>query len=651
MRGHRKTGAGKPAGAVKQKAAPLRPKRGNDLSEISEALKRMASGDPLVRISEKSQTKSIAELKRLINETARGIGEIIDQSHEFAMGLAEHFDVLHRVSKGELDARVSAVSGNELLEALKKVTNETIESIDREITERKRAEGALSKLEALESSILSAIPHAVVGLRQRKIIFANEAVESVFGWRPEELLGRSTKVLYRTDEEYEDIGKHFYPVLTVQKTHSEEFTCRRKDGSDILCKVSASVIGRHLTEKEIVVIYEDITERKQIEKEKHRLEEQLFHALKMEAVGQLAGGIAHDFNNMLTAIIGYGSLLNTEVNKDARLNSYVRQILSAAERAAHLTNDLLTFSRKQIINPTPLNLNQVVNEVENLLSRVIGEDIELSTVLTNEDLIIMADSSQIGQVLMNLATNGRDAMPDGGTLIISTAHIELDKDFIKIHGYGKPGAYALLSFEDTGHGMDENIRERIFEPFFTTKGVGKGTGLGLAMVYGIVKQHGGYINVYSEPGNGTTFKIFFPLAKSKPKEVRPEVPVSSATGWETIMIVEDDVQVRTFIKDVLLKAGYSIIEAVDGEDAFRLFNENKDRIHLLLLDVIMPKKNGKDFYDEIKKIRSDMKAIFVSGYSAHIIYKQGILEEGLDFMSKPVQPDELLRKVRSLLNA
>jgi PAS domain S-box-containing protein len=642
---------GKPLRTVKRKSEPRSPNRSKDLTEICEALKRIASGDPFVRVSETAETEALSELKCLINRTARGIGEIIDQSHEFAMGLAEHFDILQRVSKGQLGARVSGVSGNELLEALKKVTNETIANIDREITDRKNAEEALARLETLESSILSTIPHAVIGLRQRKIIFANQAVESVFGWRPEQLLSRSTRVLYRTDREYEEIGKHFYPVLEGQKTHSEEFFCRRKDGGDILCRVSASVIGRHLTEKEIVVMYEDITERKQIEKEKRILEEQLFHALKMEAVGQLAGGIAHDFNNMLTAIIGYGNLLNAEINNDARLSSYVRQILSAAERAAHLTNDLLTFSRKQIINPSPVDLNDAVNEVENLLSRVIGEDVELSKVLRNEDLVIMADISQIGQILMNLATNARDAMPDGGSLIISTDRIELDDEFIKMHGYGKAGSYALLSFEDTGHGMNEKIKERIFEPFFTTKEIGKGTGLGLAMVYGIVKQHGGYINVYSELGRGTTFKIYFPLAKSKVKEVEPPVRPPSARGWETIMIVEDDAQVRTFMKEVLLKAGYSVIEAIDGEDALRVFRKNKDLIHLLLLDVIMPKKNGKDFYDEIKKTRSDMKAIFVSGYSAHIIYKQGILEEGLDFMSKPIQPEDLLQKVRSLLDA
>lgn len=289
MSGQKKTESVQPLRTVKRKPETAGLKQGRDLSEIFEALKRIASGDPFVRISETSETESITELERLINKTAQGIGEIIDQSHEFAMGLAEHFDVLHRISKGELDARVSAVSGNELLEALKKVTNETIGSIDREITDRKKAEEALCNLEALESSILSVIPHAVIGLRQRKIIFANEAVESVFGWRPEELLGRGTRVLYRSDGEYEEIGKNFYPVLEGQRTYSEEFFCRRKDGSDILCKVSASVIGKHLTEKEIIVMYEDITERRQMEKEKHRLEEQLFHALKMEAVGQLAG--------------------------------------------------------------------------------------------------------------------------------------------------------------------------------------------------------------------------------------------------------------------------------------------------------------------------------------------------------------------------
>jgi CheY-like chemotaxis protein/two-component sensor histidine kinase len=332
------------------------------------------------------------------------------------------------------------------------------------------------------------------------------------------------------------------------------------------------------------------------------------------------------------------------------MSSYVGQILSAAERAAILTNDLLTFSRKQIINPQPVNLNKIINNMESLLLRVIGEDIELSTVLTDADLIIMADSTQIDQILMNLATNAQDAMPKGGSFIISTDCVEINGEYVKTYGYGKPGAYALLSVEDTGTGMDEKTRERIFEPFFTTKEVGKGTGLGLSMVYGIVKQHGGYINVYSEPGRGTTFKILLSLVQSRVEELRPKDLTKVGGGTETILIGEDDTQVRSLLKEVLSNAGYHIIAAVDGDDAIKVFNKNKDNIHLLILDVIMPKKNGKEVYSEIKKVKSDMKVIFVSGYSADIIHKKGILEIGVNFISKPVSPDKLLIKVRDVLD-
>ena len=370
----------------------------------------------------------------------------------------------------------------------------------------------------------------------------------------------------------------------------------------------------------------------------------------MEAIGQLAGGVAHDFNNLLTAIIGYGHLLKKETSQDDRMSAYVGQILNAAERAAILTNDLLTFSRKQIINPQPVNLNKIIKNMESLLLRVIGEDIELSTVLTDADLTIMADSTQIDQILMNLATNAQDAMPKGGSFIISTDRVEINGEYIKAYGYGKPGSYALLSVEDTGTGMDEKTRERIFEPFFTTKEVGKGTGLGLSMVYGIVKQHDGYINVYSEPGRGTTFKILLPLIQSRVEELRPEDLTKVKGGTETILIGEDDKQVRSLLKEVLSNRGYHIIEAVDGDDALKVFHKNKDNIHLLILDVIMPKKNGKEVYEEIKKVKSDMNVIFVSGYSADIIHKKGILEVGLNFISKPVSPDELLIKVRDVLD-
>jgi CheY-like chemotaxis protein len=370
----------------------------------------------------------------------------------------------------------------------------------------------------------------------------------------------------------------------------------------------------------------------------------------MEAVGQLAGGIAHDFNNILTAIIGFGTLLQMETERDHPLHSYVTQILTSANRAANLTQALLAFSRKQIISPKPVDLNEIIRGVKNILSRIIGEDIELSIVLTNENLIAMADSSQMEQILMNLATNARDAMPNGGSIIISTSRVEIDNEFIKIHGYGKPGSYALISIEDTGYGIDEETKKRIFEPFFTTKEVGKGTGLGLSMVYGIIKQHDGYINLYSQTGIGTTFKMYVPLIQSKIKDIEQTAFPFLKGGDETVLIAEDDVQVRELTKEVLVEFGYKVIEAKDGVDAVKVFNENKDEIQLLILDVVMPKKNGKEAYDEIKDVRPEVKAIFISGYTEDMIYKKGILEEGLNFTSKPILPDELLRKVREVLD-
>jgi len=393
----------------------------------------------------------------------------------------------------------------------------------------------------------------------------------------------------------------------------------------------------------IVENFTDISERK-------KLEEQLIQAQKMEALGQLAGGIAHDFNNILTAIIGFGTLLKIKMRTDDPLRTNVTQILNASERAANLTQALLAFGRKQLINPEPVNLNEVIEALEKLLSRIIGEDIELSTVLTEEVITVMADKTQIEQILMNLSTNARDAMPNGGLLTIRTEVMQFDHEYIKAHGYGKTGPYALVSVEDTGEGMDVETRERIFEPFYTTKATGKGTGLGLSMVYGTIKQHDGYINAYSEPKKGTTFKIYLPLIKSKPEEEKSEELSIVNRGTETVLVAEDDPQVRDLIRSILEDFGYQVMGAEDGEEAMRVFNKNKDKIQLLILDVVMPKKNGKEVYDEIKKTRPDVKAIFTSGYNAEVIHRKGILEKGLGFITKPSSPQELLKKVREVLD-
>ena len=513
----------------------------------------------------------------------------------------------------------------------------------RDVTDKKKAIASLKASEEKYRLLFENASDAIFVAQDEMIKFPNPQLSLLTGYSSGELTSKPFKHFIHPEDSDMVVEMHKKRLQGHNVPSTYSFRAITKTGEILWVEVNKVIITWEERPATLTFL-RDITQQK-------KMEAQLLQAQKMEAIGQLAGGVAHDFNNLLTAIIGYGHLLKSETSKDDRMSAYVGQILNAAERAAILTNDLLTFSRKQIINPKPVNLNNIIKNMESLLLRVIGEDIELSTVLTDTDLTIMADSTQIDQILMNLATNAQDAMPKGGSLIISTDRVELNGEYIRTYGYGKPGSYALVSVEDTGTGMDKNIRGRIFEPFFTTKEVGKGTGLGLSMVYGIVKQHDGYINVYSEPGRGTTFKILLPLIQSTVKEAKPDNLIRVKGGTETILIVEDDKQVRNLLKEVLSNAGYHIIEAVDGDNAVEVFHKNQDEIHLLILDVIMPKKNGKEVYAEIKKVKSDMKVIFVSGYSADVIHKKGILEVGLNFISKPVSPDDLLIKVRDVLDA
>jgi len=391
-----------------------------------------------------------------------------------------------------------------------------------------------------------------------------------------------------------------------------------------------------------IEVHNDISERK-------RLEEQLRHSQKMEAIGTLAGGVAHDFNNILTAIIGYGSLLQMKIDPTSPLRSSVDQILASTERAANLTQRLLTFSRKQIAVLKPVDLNVIVGRVDNLLGRLIGEDIEIRLHLHPTGLSVQADTGQIEQVLMNLVTNARDAMPRGGVLSVATETITIDESFIRAHGYGKVGPYVLLTVSDTGLGMDRDTQKRIFDPFFTTKEVGKGTGLGLAIVYGIVKQHSGFINVYSEPNAGTTFKLYFPLLGTAVEEPASPTHHEPRSGSAVILVAEDDADVRQLTRTVLENFGYTVIEAVDGEDAVRQFAIHQDMIQLLLMDVIMPRKNGKEACEDIRKIKPDIKVIFTSGYPAEVIRQKGVLDETDLFLFKPASPRETLHMVQEAL--
>ncbi|MFH1350802.1 MAG: ATP-binding protein, partial [Pseudomonadota bacterium] len=379
---------------------------------------------------------------------------------------------------------------------------------------------------------------------------------------------------------------------------------------------------------------------------------QFLQSQKMESVGRLAGGVAHDFNNHLTTIIGYAALVMMRLGKDDPLHSQVKEIKDAADRATSLTRQLLAFSRKQVLQTKVMVINTVVTDVEKMLRRLIGEDIELVTMLEPELGRVKADPSQIDQVIMNLAVNAKDAMPEGGKLTIETGNVTLDSHYAEQHGVEiKQGAYVMLSVSDTGTGIDVETQEHIFEPFFTTKEKGKGTGLGLSTVYGIMKQSDGYIWVYSEPGQGTTFKVYFPAAEEAGKVKQEEKPsFLELKGSETILIVEDNESVRNLACNVLGEYGYRVLEAKDGEEALSVVKGHEGKIHLLLTDVVMPGMRGNELAERIKIERRDMEVLYMSGYTDNAIVHHGVLEEGMNFIQKPFSPDELARKVRETLD-
>jgi signal transduction histidine kinase/DNA-binding response OmpR family regulator len=390
--------------------------------------------------------------------------------------------------------------------------------------------------------------------------------------------------------------------------------------------------------------------RNLVEQAQTGLESQLRQAQKMEAVGRLAGGIAHDFNNLLTAILGYGTLLLSRLREDDHGRQNVQEILKAGERAASLTNQLLAFSRKQVLQPKVLDLNALATNLEKMLRRLIGEDIELATSLDGDLGQVRADPGQIEQVIMNLVVNSRDAMPEGGKLTFETANATLGEDYVSRHLGAKPGRYVMLAVADTGVGMDAQTQARVFEPFFTTKEAGKGTGLGLATVYGIVKQSEGYISVYSEPGQGTIFKIYLPRIDQPVETATAGQAASVPRGTETILLVEDEEAVRRLARLILEGQGYAVIEAPSAASALAIAEQHATPIHLVLTDVVMPGMNARELSQALTRIRPSARVLFMSGYTGDTIVRHGVLEPGIAFLQKPFTPADLARKVREVLD-
>jgi PAS domain S-box-containing protein len=523
------------------------------------------------------------------------------------------------------------------------------QNLAKEIDERKQAEATLRESEQRFRLLVEQAPDAIAvyDLDRDCFVDANANAVRLFGCTREELLRQGPRPFFAEEQPdglpvAQSMQLHFDRVLAGEAVEFQRLI-HNAEGKELLCETRL-VLLPSATKRLVRCSYLDVTARK-------KLEDQLRQSQKMESVGHLAGGIAHDFNNILTAIIGYANLLEYKVGDHSELMEFITPIIKSAKRAAELTHQILAFSRKQMLSPKKTELNGLIRGMQNLLRRLIGEDITIQTQCCDQELLVMVDPGQIEQVIMNISTNARDAMPAGGTLSISTSMIKLDGQQVGNYELGAPGLYAQISISDTGIGMDARTSQQIFEPFFTTKEVGKGTGLGLSIVYGIVKQHNGQVTVYSEPGIGTTFKIYLPLLqKEEPASAEfksaPELP---RQGSETILLAEDNEDVRKLVNRVLSDYGYKVIAAVDGEEAISLFTRDQKDIRLVLLDVVMPKKSGKEVCNAIRQIRPEVKILFMSGYTADIISSKGIMEDGIDFISKPVSPNQLRVKVRELL--
>jgi two-component system, cell cycle sensor histidine kinase and response regulator CckA len=504
------------------------------------------------------------------------------------------------------------------------------------VTTRKRAEEALRESEARFRDLFESSPDAIfVEALDGTVLDINPEACRLHGLERGDIIGRHVLDLV-PPEHHEEAAHTFRRLARGELTRVEGFS-QTRDGRAIPVELRSSRLT-YAGQPALLLHVRDLTERR-------RLEEQLRQAHKMEAVGRLAGGIAHDFNNLLCAIIGYASVLLHDLPSSHPTRSDLEQIQQAGERAAALTRQLLAFGRKQMLQPVVLDLNAIIARMEKLLRRLIGEDVQLLTELEPRLPGVKADPTQVEQVLLNLAVNARDAMPDGGTLTIRTGLALLDGERPEL----RPGPHALLAVTDTGCGMDEATRARVFEPFFTTKDVGRGTGLGLATVYGIVRQSGGAIDVESAPGRGALFTVYLPCATDAPAATPPPPP-AGARGGEVVLLVEDQPEVRQIARRMLQQHGYAVLEARDGAEALAIHAQQAGRIHALVTDVIMPGMSGRELAEQLTGRQPGLPVLFLSGHTGDAVLRRGVCEENVAFLAKPFAPDELARKVREVLD-
>jgi len=513
-----------------------------------------------------------------------------------------------------------------------------------DITDRKRAERALTESHSLLNAVVEGTSDAVfVKDLEGRYLMINSAGARFLGKTVEEVIGRDDTQLF-TPDDARDIMERDRQVLASGGTHTLEETATAAGATRTFQATKGAYRDAQGKVVGLIGIARDVTEMK-------HLEAQFLQAQKMEAIGRLAGGVAHDFNNLLTVINGYGDLVFNRLAADDPSRELLAQMMRSGERAASLTGQLLAFSRQQVLHPRVVSLNVLLGELHKLLRPLIGEDIDLALVPDPALGLAKADPGQFEQAIINLAVNARDAMPQGGRLIIETHNAELDEGYAEQHPEVRPGRYVLVAVTDSGQGVDEATRTRIFEPFFTTKQPGKGTGLGLAMVYGFVKQSGGHIEVYSELGHGTTLKVYLPRAEdATPSVESARAPLEKPRGTETVLLVEDEDAVRALSRLVLQSSGYTVLEARDGQEAVWVAQQHQGPIHILVTDLVMPRMSGRQLADLLAKTMPRMRILFMSGYTDEAMLRHGVLEASVAFLQKPFTPGGLARKVREVLD-
>jgi PAS domain S-box-containing protein len=572
-------------------------------------------------------------------------------SRHITIPLGEVTRAAQGLAAGEYALRVSRFGDDEMgrlaesFNSMAQQVQDTTSELELQAIDLESANEELRDSEERYRRLVELSPDGIIVHADGELLFANEAAATLLrADSPQQLLGRDVLDFVHPDG-HEAVRERVTRNQEGDVTPLAERTLLRLDGTTVTVETVGIPFvydGRRAAQ----TIIRDVSERKE-------LEHQLAQSQKMEAVGRLAGGVAHDFNNLLTVISSYSVMALDALEPSSPLRGDVEEIRQAANRAAELTRQLLAFSRKQVLQPVPLQLNDVVAHIDKMLRRLIGEDVELVAACAADLEMVSADPGQIDQVIVNLAVNARDAMPNGGRLTIETGNVELSAEDVGRHFGVAPGRYVMLAVSDTGAGMSEAVLSRIFEPFFTTKEPGKGTGLGLSTVYGIVKQSGGDVSVYSEPGRGTSFKIYLPsiatTAGSSNQKLVEDVPAEG--GSETVLVVEDDTAVRTVVVRGLRKAGYDVLEAVTEAEALALCGQPEPVIHLIISDLVMPGMGGRELARELQRLRPDVRVLFMSGYTEDAVMRHRFLEREAAFIGKPFTPERLADKVRELLDA